>query len=77
MAVRLRWHRNSHALFLVMLKLRIDLFGRLQSHGAAGQGEVVETVPLKTLIFNIVRRETERETERERARQINKEVSEG
>ena len=38
MAVRLRWQEDSPTMSLVMLKLQVDLFGRLQSHGATGQG---------------------------------------
>ena len=71
MAVRLRWYGNSHAVFLVMLKLRIDLFGRLEFHGAAEQREVVEIIQMKALPSRYyIRRETK--TERARAKEIKK-----
>ena len=67
MAMRLRWYENSPTGSLVMLKLQVDLFGRLQSHGATGQGEVIEIVQMKALTSKYyVRRETK--TERKRAR---------
>ena len=60
MAVRLRWYEDSPTVSLVMLKLQVDLFGRLQSHGAAEQREVVEIVQMKALTSKYyIRRETE------------------
>jgi len=32
MAVKFRWHENTPAVFLVKLKVRADLLGRLQFH---------------------------------------------